>query len=93
MFTQTKEIEVTMLLDATCNIGKTTLPLAMFYECRDILIRDKQLTVSVYAGVDNDALVYYKSYSFEFPSENFTDVSTVESQVLALEEFALATVI
>lgn len=93
MFKQVKDTEVTLLLDGNCSLGKTTIPLTIYYACKDILIRDQELTVSIHAGTDKDVLSFYQARSFTFPTEEFNDVSMVESKVLELEDFSSAVIV
>lgn len=93
MFQQNKTTQVNLLLDGSCNVGQASIALTLYYECRDLLIRDGTLTVSVYAGLDKEALAYYKAHSFPFPTETFNDVSNVQTLVMNLPEYSEASIV
>jgi hypothetical protein len=93
MFVQTKEVELTLLLGGTCNIGSSLLAATVYYECRDVLVRDKQITVSLYAGTNKDSLSYYKSYLFDLPSDGQVSMDIAEDLVRSLDEYSTATVV
>ncbi|MDD1050818.1 hypothetical protein ACKAV8_17910 [Klebsiella pneumoniae] len=88
MFSHESEVKVNLVNDNGCVLGSETRNLLLYFEVKSLNISGTTCTASLFSGTSKESMQFYGAYSMEVDLQPGGINESVESHIIALEEFS-----